>query len=582
MAHLMVSRMRKIVLAWLLLALGLAACQPASAAVSQVEPTPAATLTSAQLPAPANQAATPTVPAAPPAATMTATAVPKAIATATIDFPQSIWPADSVPQALREALEQNASWTIAAEEADARLRLVANQGFSSFVSVSQWVYALAAPFPTVADDVALDDVKAVWKGTPLESTPFTTLLVEPSTAEAFTIEWGRPSSAVQVKPAEALLETAWEAKDAWAIIPFEQIEPRWKVIAVDGQSPVRKDFNLDRYGLVVKFVLVGAPTNMLVGIRDELSLPESNRRPDRLTTVMVTGVTALVRGTASLMEQRGMDYPAQDIGGWLREADILHISNEVPFWKTCPEPYNWEGLAFCSRTKYIELLRDVGADVIELTGDHFQDWGPEAMLFTLDLYGQEGWPVYGGGANSEEARRPALFEHNGNKIAFIGCNAKPKGYATAGPKTPGALHCNMEQMAADVRKLRADGYQPIVTFQHLEYYSYTAHPILQKDFRQMADAGAAIVSGSQAHQPHPIEFKGDAILHYGLGNLFFDQTNQGDAPRDAFIDRHVFYDGRLISTELLTIYLVDYARSRPMTVDERQALLKTIFKASGW
>jgi poly-gamma-glutamate synthesis protein (capsule biosynthesis protein) len=558
--------MRKIVLAWLLLALGLAACQPASAAVSTETVASRATFTTVYIP--------PTATARLEATNTTAAPLDSQL--------HSIWLADSVPQALREALEQNSSWTIAADEADARLRLMAYQAYSSSAPVSHWVYALAAPFPTVADEVALDDVKAVWKGTPLENTPFTTLLVEPSTAEAFTIGWGKPSSAVQVKPAAALLDAAWGTKNAWAIIPFEQLEPRWKVIAVDGQSPVRKDFILDRYGLVVKFVLVGAPTNILVPIRDQLGLPESNRQPDHLTTVMVTGVTALVRGTASLMEQRGMDYPAQDIGGWLREADIPHISNEVPFWKTCPEPYNWEGLAFCSRTKYIELLRDVGADVIELTGDHFQDWGAEAMLFTLDLYRQEGWKTYGGGANSEEARQPALFEHNGNKIAFIGCNAKPKGYATAGPKTPGALHCNMEQMAAEVRKLREDGYQPIVTFQHLEYYSYTAHPILQKDFRQMAEAGAVIVSGSQAHQPHPIEFKDGAILHYGLGNLFFDQTNQGDAPRDAFIDRHVFYNGRLISTELLTIHLVDYARSRPMTPDERQGLLKTIFKASGW
>ena len=54
---------------------------------------------------------------------------------------------------------------------------------------------------------------------------------------------------------------------------------------------------------------------------------------------MLTGVTALVRGTASLMEGQGMTYPAQEIGDWLREADILHISNEVPFAENCPQPY---------------------------------------------------------------------------------------------------------------------------------------------------------------------------------------------------------------------------------------------------
>jgi len=121
-----------------------------------------------------------------------------------------------------------------------------------------------------------------------------------------------------------------------------------------------------------------------------------------------------------------------------------------------------------------------------------------------------------------------------------------------------------------------------VTFQHLEYYSYDIHPILRDDFNRVAGAGAAIVSGSQAHQPHALEIQQDTFLHYGLGNLFFDQTNQGDAPRTAFIDRHVVYNGRHISTELLTIYLVDYARSRPMTQPERQALLEAIFQASGW
>ena len=34
-----------------------------------------------------------------------------------------------------------------------------------------------------------------------------------------------------------------------------------------------------------------------------------------------------------------------------------------------------------------------------------------------------GWSPYGGGKNLEDGKKPALFEHNGNKIAFIGCGA---------------------------------------------------------------------------------------------------------------------------------------------------------------
>jgi poly-gamma-glutamate synthesis protein (capsule biosynthesis protein) len=298
---------------------------------------------------------------------------------------------------------------------------------------------------------------------------------------------------------------------------------------------------------------------------------------------MLTGVTALVRGTAAYMENFGMDYPARDVGPWLREADILHISNEIAFAENCPSPSNWDGLKFCSQARYIQLLEDIGADVIDLSGDHFADWGPEAMLFSLDLYRQKGWPVYGGGANIEEAQKPALFEHNGNKIAFLGCNAKEIGYTTAGKDAPGAVHCDEAWLLPAIRAVKAQGYLPIVTFQHQEYYEYIARPQLKVDLEAAANAGAVIVSGSQAHQPHTFAFSNNgAFLHYGLGNLFFDQVFSMDATDQAFIDRHVIYEGKYIGTELLTIQFINYALARQMTKAERERLLEDIFTAGGF
>jgi poly-gamma-glutamate synthesis protein (capsule biosynthesis protein) len=228
------------------------------------------------------------------------------------------------------------------------------------------------------------------------------------------------------------------------------------------------------------------------------------------------------------------------------------------------------------------LLEDVGTDIVELTGDHFQDWGEEAMFFTLELYRERGWPYYGGGADLEEGRRAVTLEHNGNRLAFIGCNGKGGGFAQAGPGRPGAVKCDVDWMHAEIARLRQEGYLPIVTFQHFEYYTYKAQPDQVRDFRGMAEAGAVIVSGSQAHQPQGMEFENGALIHYGLGNLFFDQYDVSPATRQAFIDRHIFYDGRYIGTELLTIMFVDYARPRPMTEDERDELLKATFNASGW
>ena len=263
-------------------------------------------------------------------------------------------------------------------------------------------------------------------------------------------------------------------------------------------------------------------------------------------------------------------------------ADITHVSNEIPFSPDCPLPDAWQKeLVFCSQPSYIELLEAIGADVVELTGDHFGDWGPAAMNYTLDLYRQKGIAYYGGGYNFEDARKPLLIEHNGNRIAFIGCNAKGRGYATAREDNPGAIFCDLDWLSGEVARLRADGYLPIVTFQHIEYYTYVPQPKLIEDFHRVA-AGAAIVQGSQAHQPHGMEFYNGAFIHYGLGNLFFDQYHMGLPTGQGFLDRHVFYDGRHLSTELIGIRFVDFARPRLMTPDERQELLESVFAASLW
>ncbi len=310
--------------------------------------------------------------------------------------------------------------------------------------------------------------------------------------------------------------------------------------------------------------------------------PHTNRDTSKMTTLVMTGVTAMVRAMAHEMEVRGVLYPAQDIGEMLAAADITHISNEIPFYSACPPvDRNQESLVFCSDPKYIDLLRVSGADVIELTGNHFQDYGDEATLETLAMYEEEGWPYYGGGADLADASKAIILEHGDNSVSFIGCNPVGPEYAWATEDHPGAAPCNWEQMHASLNELRETVDVPIATFQYWEFYFYEPTPQQQVDFRGMADAGARIVSGSQAHHPQAIEFYNGAFIHYGLGNLYFDQM-WALGTRQEFVDRHLIYDGRHVSTELLTYMLEEYCRPRPMNEEERRDLLTSVFAASGW
>ncbi len=393
----------------------------------------------------------------------------------------------------------------------------------------------------------------------------------------------QPGEKIKSVSADQLPELLWPHENSnFAIIPFESLQQTWKVLMIDGQSPVHNDFDPAAYPLTVYFSCYGESCA-------KLNLPATNRDPKKLTVLVMTGVTALVRRTAWTMEQKGILYPGQDIRDWLRKADLTHISNEIPFAENCPYPNpDQQEIRFCSSPRYISLLEDLGADIIEMTGNHFQDWGSDATLMTLEMYDQRGWLHYGGGADLADSRRSIKLINNGNKIGFIGCDASGPYYAWATETEPGAAPCgDLGWMVDEVRKLRADGYLPIVTFQYYEYYTPEPRPNQSRDYKLVADAGAILVSGSQAHIPQAMEFHDDTLLLYGLGNLFFDQMNYpvGNSmttrTRQELITRHVFYDNQLISTELLSAMLEDYARPRPMTSEERKEFLKLYFPGIG-
>jgi hypothetical protein len=448
------------------------------------------------------------------------------------------------------------------------------------------VYALVAPFPTVTDGVSFEELKRAWiegiAPAPFDRDP---LMMEEATRAAISALWGEPAgSAVLTVPAEQLLDIAWSNKPSWAIVPFEALEPKWKVLTVDGQSPIRKNFDLSSYPLVINLILQSqSDTEPSI-----LGLPPPNYDPAKLTTVIMTGVTALVRATALTMEIKGTTYPGERIRDLMREADITHVSNEIPFFTGCTYPKgNQVALVFCSDPKYIDLITDIGADVIELTGNHFADRGSAGMRETIEIYKDKGLPYFGGGLDLQDSLKPALFEVNGNRIAFIGCNKPDVGrFPTATDFQPGAAPCNFPILTREINALKAQGYVVISTFQWNESYDSRPSPQQMDDFRLMADSGASIVSGSQAHYAQMMEFYNDTFIHYGLGNLFFDQMGDQDwmppGIRREFFDRYVIYDGKLISVELITAMLEDYARPRLMTEQERAGFLQEYFFYSGW
>ncbi|MBN1876342.1 MAG: CapA family protein [Anaerolineae bacterium] len=503
--------------------------------------------------------------------------------TPTPAFPITISCAETLPLEVCDRLHTyvtqdpaHFSWTADTVNVNA---LLGSDNLPQATALGNWTYAVVAPFFTVTDEVTGQDLRAIWAGGSPSGIPATsTLLVTTDTLRVFTYLWGVPSGElIQTVALTEMLSLA-EQTGAWGIVPFHHLEPQWKVLRVDGISLLEKGISVDTYPLNIPLYYSSAARPETLALLPDTAVAFTNRYEPHITLIAMTGVTAITRGTAQLMERAGITYPAKDIKAWFADADFVHVSNEVSFRPDCVAEGSGT-MSFCSHDSYIALLEEINTNIVELTGNHLEDKGTEWVAHSLDMYRERGWQWFGGGTNQQEGAKPLTLTHNMNNIAFIGCNAIGP---FADEDSGGAARCDYEQMRADIHDLRAAGYLPIVTIQYLETYEYFPTPQQIRDFRYLAEAGAVMVQGSQAHQAQTLEFYGETFIHYGLGNFFFDQM-WSDGTRQEFVDRLLFYNGRLLSIELRTAILEEYGRPRPMTIGDpnpaadRQQFLQMIF-----
>ena len=449
------------------------------------------------------------------------------------------------------------------------------------VSLAQRFFAVVAPFATVTDDISLEELQLRWQGLS-DGGP---LVASSATVELLTPVLGT-ATAVTIVPGD-LLNALEDTPNALGLLPFEQIDPRFKVLTVDGVNLLSNHFDPARYPLLSMLHLRGTGLGLLLPPLSGVITPTSNRHAAALTTLIMTGVTAMARGTADAIERNYLTYPAAIISDTLAAADITHISNEIPFLDDCVVNNTNNNLVLCSHTSYWEVLAAVGTDIVGLSGNHVNDFGYEGARKSLTWYREQDIPTYGSGLNVTEACEPILWTHNGNTFAFVAALAFGPETAWATDDLPGACYFydHKDEVLALVEELADQVDIVAVELQYLEIYDPS--PTYQQvvEFRELRDAGADIVTGVQSHVPQAWETYGDndpggpGTISYGLGNLFFDQMWSWET-RTEQMARHTIYEGRVLNTEILTAVLEDFAQPRWATEEERADILNRVFNAA--
>jgi poly-gamma-glutamate synthesis protein (capsule biosynthesis protein) len=240
----------------------------------------------------------------------------------------------------------------------------------------------------------------------------------------------------------------------------------------------------------------------------------------------------------------------ESTGAVLRAADITFGNCETPYGEPAPRNPIARGALNSDPSNAAALATAAGFDVMSFANNHHLDHGYGPFEQTLEVLRGHGIATCGAGMDIEEARKPAIVECNGTKVAFLayatvmflGYEAeigKPGAaplrahthYVQVEDEQPGTPPdiltftdpADLEAMKRDVRQ--AKEVADIVVFTCHWGLHYTRAKVAHYEreaARAAIDAGADIVLGHHAHILKGVDsYRGKLIFH-SLGNFAMD------------------------------------------------------------
>jgi poly-gamma-glutamate capsule biosynthesis protein CapA/YwtB (metallophosphatase superfamily) len=366
---------------------------------------------------------------------------------------------------------------------------------------------------------------------------------------------------------------------ALGLVPWDEVGPRVRTVAVDGESLLEPGEEPKNYAL----------------------RPGEAPGPDRdeLRRVVVGGDIVLDRGQNYMVIQQGMglDFPldggyaaitsrvpepsyysetgivhqftAERTGGsgairdYLTSADLTVANLENPVIRAAV--WHPEDTTFTGELSLLPVVKDAGIDGVTLGNNHILDAGVSGVRETMAHLDDAGIAYAGAGMDIAEAREPMIFSLGETKVGVLSYQGVPSyDWAWATDTAAGTAPIAKEVMIEDVQRLR-DRVDLVVVSPHWgKEYMATPEP-WQVDWAHAAvEAGADLVVGGHAHWPKGIEVYEGSPVFYGVGNFLFDQSWSEETSTGIFAEI-TLYEDRVVQIQPVPFVLLDYAQPNFLT-----------------
>ncbi|MDE6904647.1 MAG: CapA family protein [Lachnospiraceae bacterium] len=223
----------------------------------------------------------------------------------------------------------------------------------------------------------------------------------------------------------------------------------------------------------------------------------------------------------------------------MNAADIMMVNNEFTY-STRGKAIPGKAYTFRADPSRVENLKVFGTDIVNVANNHVYDYGPEALLDTLETLDRAGIPHVGAGENLKEASKPYYFVCNGRKIAIVSATQIERSYnytKEATETSPGVLKSLDPSKFVEVIKEARKNSDYVIVNIHWGTEGDSNFGRDQKNLAvSFARAGADVIIGGHTHCLQGFDFVEGVPVIYSLGNFWFSGSTQDTGLAKVTID----------------------------------------------
>ncbi len=219
------------------------------------------------------------------------------------------------------------------------------------------------------------------------------------------------------------------------------------------------------------------------------------------------------------IQEKGWSYPFRNLDTLLGNADLVFANLEAPFGEA-GEAFE-KSYTFRVAPDLVQVLKAGRINMVSLANNHIMDYGPQNLSRTMDLLKEHQIHYAGAGMNLQEARRPAVLQVNGSKIAFVSYSLTFPEEFWATDSSAGTCFPSHTFFYRDLKKIKQASDFLIVSFHWGSELMDSPKKYQKQLAHRTIDAGADLILGHHPHVIQGIEFYKKKPIVYSLGNYIF-------------------------------------------------------------